>query len=106
MGLPQIPIESSVVEVAGVEFKIRALTGAEWNRCLNLQKSGKTNDAQARFIAHGTDTDLDEVRAWIDSVPGGVVEDLGFQIQKITGVGPDAQFRSGTGPDAGGDGSV
>lgn len=106
MGLPQIPIESKVVEVHGAEFKIRALTAAEWDHCLNLHKQGKTRDARARLIAHATDTTVDEVRDWFEQVPGGVLEDLAYQIELITGVGPDAQFRGGTGPGSGGDGSV
>lgn len=106
MGLPQIPIESTVVEVAGVEFKIRALTAAEWDHCLNLHKQGKTRDARARLIAHATDTPVDEVRDWLEQVSGGVLENLCYHIEVVTGVGPDAQFRSGTGPGAGGDRSV
>lgn len=106
MGLPQIPIESTVVEVAGAEFKIHALTGTEWNHCMSIHQSGKTRDARLRLIAYGTDNELDDVKAWVDTVPGGVLEDLAFHIEKITGCGPDAQFRRGTGPDAGRDGPV
>lgn len=106
MGLPQFPIESTVVEIHGAEFKIRALTAAEFDHCVNLHKQGKTRDSRARLISHATDTPVDEVRDWLDQVPGGVVEDLAYQIEVLTGVGPDAQFRGGTGAGGGGDRSV
>lgn len=82
---PEIPREK--VEVFGEQVEIRALTRAE---ALAVRGEGELDLAEmmARIIAGGTDTPLEDVRAWLARVPSNEpdIDRLFARISEMSGV--------------------
>lgn len=75
--LPEAPIEWRTVTVAGQEIKIRSVTYPQAVEIGQLLEAGEIVEANLIGIAYGTDTPIDEVRAWAERTTPGTVEALG-----------------------------
>lgn len=89
MGLPHVPLPTDVVEVGGVEIKVRGLTRAEAAKVQKL--GGDLAEVEIFMIAAATDTSEDDVRAWLAEVPAGAVDVLTTTIVDLSGLGEGAQ---------------
>lgn len=89
MGLPQVPLDSEMVDVAGTKIEVRSLSRGEQIR---LTKFGDDLDAaEVAMIAMATGFAEDEVRVWREETPGHVVGGLIDEVVRISGLGEGAQ---------------
>lgn len=92
-GLPHVPLNSEMVDVAGTKIEVRSLTRAEQ---ISLTKCGDDLDAaEVGMIAMTTGFSEDEVRTWRETTPGVVVGHLVDEIARICGLGEGAQKSGG-----------
>lgn len=99
MPLPEVKIPREIVRVGDDDISVRGLTRAE---AVRIQALAPDVEAmEILMLACGTDTSEDDVRAWVNATPAGTVEPLSDAIVRLSGLGPDAQFRGGTGPGPG-----
>lgn len=89
MGLPQIPLNAEMVDVAGTKIEVRSLSRGEQIR---LTKFGDDLDAaEVAMIVMATGFSEDEVRVWREETPGHVVGALIDEVVRISGLSDGAQ---------------
>lgn len=97
-GLPQVPLHSEMVDVAGTKIEARSLSRAEQLRLGRMTDDPDgVEQAEVSLIAWSTGFSEDEVRAWREETPGGVVGVLVDEIVRLSGMGEGAQKSGGTG---------
>jgi len=95
MALPKILHEHATVTVGGEDIDIRSLTRSEVARLRTLVNDGKPDDAiEIEMVACGTDTPVDEVRAWYATTPSKAVDQLVTAIRDLSRVDDEAQKSS------------
>lgn len=91
MGLPSIPATKSVVDLEGFKVECRSLSRAE---VMKLQAAADPAEQELLAVSFGTDTPIEDVRSWFETVPAGSVVPLIQEILKISRLDEGAQFRS------------
>lgn len=92
MTLPKILTAHHTVEVEGVELDIRALSGAEAARFQKMVQDGKTlADLEIAILVAGTDTPVDEVKAWYEATPRYAVNQVLTAIKDLSRLDEEAQ---------------
>jgi hypothetical protein len=92
MTLPKILAAHQTIEVEGSEIDIRALTRAEAARFQKMSHDGKPlADLEIAVIAAGTDTPLDETKAWYESTPSHAVNEVITAIRDLSRLDEEAQ---------------
>lgn len=94
-GLPQIPLTSEMVDVAGTKIEVRSLTRAQQVSLTRL--ADDLDAAEVALLAMSTGFSEDEVRAWRETTPGDVVGALIDEVARISGLEEGAQKKSGAG---------
>ena len=96
MSLPKFPTRRETIEIDGEFISLRSLTRAESAR---FQKAGAAgiawDDLEMEVIAAASETPLDEVREWYETVPPDVVETITDAIRRLSGLTEEAQ-KSGS----------
>jgi hypothetical protein len=98
-GLPQIPLASELVDVAGTDLSVRSLSRAEQLKLAKL--TDDVDHAEILLIAWATGFSEDEVRTWREETPGGVVGALVDAIVELSGMREGAQKSGGASVPAG-----
>lgn len=96
MGLPSIACPTEEVDVGGQTITVRGLTRGETLEMQRTLAGGADLDViglEVYLIAHGTDTPLEEARAWHAAAPSAVVEPLTSAISRLSGLLEDADGR-------------
>lgn len=94
MGLPVDPIEWTTAVVADQEVKIRSISFAQAVEIGRLLEAGRNDEATIVGISYGTDTPIDDVRAWVAVTRPGVVEALSQAIADEGGLTEGASKSS------------
>lgn len=84
MSLPELALPSSTVDIGGVQVVIRSLTRAEAYRAKELV--GDEDAAETFLIACGTDSTVEEAKAWRDATAFDAVTPLVAAILKLSGI--------------------
>lgn len=93
-GLPQVPLHSEMVDVAGTKIEVRSLSRAQQ---VSLTKHTDDLDtAETMMLAMATGFTEDEVRVWRETTPGDVVGALSDEVARISGLVEGAAKSSGT----------
>lgn len=92
MSLPRVELPREKVSVGGEEIEVRGLTRGEAIRVRN--NSADMDRMEIIILACGTDLPEDEIAAWRDSTPAGVVEPIVDVIVRLSGLGEGAQKSS------------
>lgn len=95
MGLPQVPLHSEMVDVAGTKIEVRSLSRAQQVALTKL--SDDLDAAETAMLAMATGFPEAEVRTWREQTPGDVVGGLVDEVARISGLSEEAHKRSGTG---------
>lgn len=89
MNLPAIPLPRDVVNVAGVEVKVRGLSRSEVLRLSKFQ--GDADAAENFMLTCGLDCDEGQVRVWRESIPATAGDELVERIAELSGLIEGAQ---------------
>jgi hypothetical protein len=90
--LPKILTPHETVVVEGVEVDVRSLTRAEASRFQKMVRDGASMaDLEIAMLAAGTDTPVDEVKAWYEVTPSTAVDQIIGAIRDVTRLEEGAQ---------------
>lgn len=97
MSLPPVDLPRETVTLeGGAAVEIRGLTRGEVMRMQGLGEK-----TEVHVLALGTDTPLEEARAWYETAPSRDVETIAHAIMRLSGMGRDGAGRpTGTGSPA------
>jgi len=93
MGLPHFDPERRVVELpGGVSVEVRGLSRREFLARPRVDEDDENPDLaelEVFMLAHGTDTPIEDARAWYDTAPAAVVGPVIEAIYAVSGVSVD-----------------
>lgn len=89
MSLPPTELPRETVALAGgQEVEIRGLTRGEVMRMQGLGEK-----VEVHLLALGTDTPLEDARAWYEQAPSRDVETIAHAVMRLSGMGKDGGGR-------------
>jgi hypothetical protein len=86
MGLPNVSLKTRTVEIDGQQVEVRELSRGE---AMALAQQADESDPAAqerRVLAFAMDVPLEQVEAWYDGAPSGVVQRLVTTIMALSGL--------------------
>lgn len=84
MSLPRIGPRWETLTVGGEEVKIRCLTGDESFDVKDRLEAGDLRGANQLAVAYGTDTPLEDVKAWWAATASEVVESIANAVARLS----------------------
>jgi hypothetical protein len=92
MGLPTVKIPSETIRLSdGQTLEVRGLTRGE---ALSMQGLAEdVLEVEVHLLAYGTDTPLDEARAWHKDAPASAVEPITSAVARLSGLLEDEAGR-------------
>lgn len=89
MTLPAVDLPRETVTLSGGQtVEVRGLTRGEV-----MRMQGLGDETEIHVLALGTDTDLDEARAWHKQAPSATVEAIANAVMRLSGLGRDDAGR-------------
>lgn len=89
MTLPISTVTTEMVELSGGDVPVHGLTLKQGRACRDTADEWH---ADALCIAWGTDTDVEETKAWLETASATDVRALLDTIMRLSGMGKAAQF--------------
>jgi hypothetical protein len=84
MALPVVPHRRSYVDVGDEKVEVRSVGRVEGAKIQELIEAGDALESEIHLLAFGTDTDLDEARAWYAATPYDVVQIVLEEIKALS----------------------
>lgn len=97
MSLPIPKRRSGVLHLDGQDIPLRSLTARELT---DLRSTADPHAVNIAMISHAFDMTADEAAAWYDAVDAADVLAVLDAINRVSGIGQEAQFPGRTGDDA------
>lgn len=95
MSLPKFLATHRTITVEGQDIDIRSLSRAEVGRIRKMADDGASlADLEIAVLAGGTDTPIDEVKAWYEDAPSPVVDPIIAAIRELSRVEEEGAQKS------------
>jgi hypothetical protein len=86
VSLPTVSTRTAYVDVGaddGEKVRVRSLTSPEMAEMQKAVTAGDVVEAEVLVLSYATDTPVDEVRAWYETVPRDAVQPLLDEVQRL-----------------------